>query len=134
MKKGTPCEICKDCISKYKCPRCEILYCSVKCFKTHKELPCLKIIKNVTASKTEPIDIRTDLSVNDENDDTIPQEKLQLLEKSDAMVALLKNPHLRQLLTGLDCSTQKENLISNLMKEPIFVEFADKCLGCVQTE
>lgn len=134
MKKGTLCQICKDCISKYKCPRCEILYCSVVCFKTHKELECLKVIKNVTTPKTEPIKRCTELSVTDENNDTIPLEKLQLLEKSNTMVSLLKNPHLRRLLTDLDCSTQKENLVSNLMKEPIFVEFADKCLECVQSE
>lgn len=27
---------------KYKCPTCYIKYCSVACFKKHKETPCQK--------------------------------------------------------------------------------------------
>ncbi|WWC62390.1 uncharacterized protein I303_104986 [Kwoniella dejecticola CBS 10117] len=30
------CQICKDQISKYKCPACPIRYCSVACYKQHK--------------------------------------------------------------------------------------------------
>ncbi|TID24440.1 zinc finger domain-containing protein [Venturia nashicola] len=31
----TPCGVCKTSSSKYKCPHCQLPYCSVKCFKTH---------------------------------------------------------------------------------------------------
>ncbi|ODV90666.1 hypothetical protein CANCADRAFT_24016 [Tortispora caseinolytica NRRL Y-17796] len=30
------CEICNNEISKYKCPKCFVRYCSVKCFKDHE--------------------------------------------------------------------------------------------------
>ncbi|KAF2433080.1 hypothetical protein EJ08DRAFT_88001 [Tothia fuscella] len=32
------CGVCNDAISKYKCPTCEVKYCSIACFKTHKIL------------------------------------------------------------------------------------------------
>lgn len=32
-----PCEICTEIPSKYKCPVCRIKYCSVVCYKVHKE-------------------------------------------------------------------------------------------------
>jgi len=34
------CQICKDTESKYSCPKCLILYCSLACYKNHKEGAC----------------------------------------------------------------------------------------------
>ncbi|CAL9227232.1 unnamed protein product [Arabidopsis halleri] len=36
------CDICKKVVSKYKCPSCLVPYCSLGCFKIHKETPCAK--------------------------------------------------------------------------------------------
>ncbi|XP_020873902.1 zinc finger HIT domain-containing protein 3 isoform X6 [Arabidopsis lyrata subsp. lyrata] len=36
------CDICKKLVSKYKCPSCLVPYCSLGCFKIHKETPCAK--------------------------------------------------------------------------------------------
>ncbi|KAF9586904.1 hypothetical protein IFM89_039881 [Coptis chinensis] len=36
------CEVCKETQSKYKCPTCFTPYCSLPCFKKHKEIPCEK--------------------------------------------------------------------------------------------
>lgn len=40
------CQVCGpdggDGLPKYKCPTCYIKYCSVACFKKHKETPCQK--------------------------------------------------------------------------------------------
>lgn len=36
------CEVCKLVESKYKCPKCSILYCSVSCFKQHQE-SCIEV-------------------------------------------------------------------------------------------
>ncbi|CAN8230125.1 unnamed protein product [Cochlearia groenlandica] len=36
------CEFCKKVVSKYKCPTCLVPYCSLVCFKQHKETPCAK--------------------------------------------------------------------------------------------
>ncbi|XP_010433161.1 PREDICTED: zinc finger HIT domain-containing protein 3 isoform X2 [Camelina sativa] len=36
------CEICKKVVSRYKCPSCILPYCSLACFKIHKETPCAK--------------------------------------------------------------------------------------------
>lgn len=35
-EKTRHCGVCKDADHKYRCPRCSILYCSLKCFKDHK--------------------------------------------------------------------------------------------------
>ncbi|KAG6474955.1 hypothetical protein ZIOFF_064172 [Zingiber officinale] len=36
------CEVCCIAQSKYKCPNCLAPYCSLACFKKHKEVPCQK--------------------------------------------------------------------------------------------
>ncbi|CAI9768702.1 unnamed protein product [Fraxinus pennsylvanica] len=36
------CGVCDEAQSKYKCPTCLIPYCSLICFKKHKEIPCSK--------------------------------------------------------------------------------------------
>ncbi|GMI76173.1 hypothetical protein like AT4G28820 [Hibiscus trionum] len=36
------CQVCNQAQSKYKCPSCLVPYCSLACFKTHKETPCVK--------------------------------------------------------------------------------------------
>ncbi|KAL5485472.1 hypothetical protein ACEPAI_8114 [Sanghuangporus weigelae] len=34
------CQICTERESKYACPQCEVLYCSVSCYKEHKRYSC----------------------------------------------------------------------------------------------
>ncbi|KAK3165862.1 hypothetical protein QOZ80_1AG0038690 [Eleusine coracana subsp. coracana] len=40
---GGTCSVCNEAPSKYKCPSCRTPYCSVTCFKNHKEKSCQKI-------------------------------------------------------------------------------------------
>eukprot|EP00729_Bicosta_minor_P001254 gene1254-28479_t len=34
------CGVCNEAPPKYKCPTCLLRYCSVPCFKSHKQKPC----------------------------------------------------------------------------------------------
>ncbi|XP_038684660.1 zinc finger HIT domain-containing protein 3 isoform X4 [Tripterygium wilfordii] len=36
------CLVCNEAQSRYKCPSCLVPYCSLVCFKKHKETPCSK--------------------------------------------------------------------------------------------
>lgn len=89
----------------------------------------MKIVKK----ENSPLKVEQDRSKLqfDEDDDTLCPEQLELLATSPKLTSLLKNPHLRQILTDLDVSAQKDKLIDCLMREPIFIEFADTCLECL---
>ncbi|XP_077824629.1 zinc finger HIT domain-containing protein 3 isoform X1 [Macaca mulatta] len=52
--------------------------------------------------------------------------------KSATLRSLLLNPHLRQLMVNLDQGEDKAKLMRAYMQEPLFVEFADCCLGIVE--
>ncbi|KPI95614.1 Zinc finger HIT domain-containing protein 3 [Papilio xuthus] len=123
--------ICIQCShsAKYKCPKCRQPYCSVGCYKIHKENPC-----SAPTPVTEPKSnvVHNTVEYEYPTEDTVPIEKLQLLEQSSEVKKCLENPYVREMLELLDKSAYPDDLIKEYMIEPIFTEFADACLKVVQ--
>ncbi|XP_013681442.1 putative box C/D snoRNA protein SPCC613.07 isoform X1 [Brassica napus] len=65
------CGICERVVSKYKCPCCLVPYCSVGCFKKHKELPCVKPSSTEEKPATSPAK-------------EVPVETTDVVEKTEA--------------------------------------------------
>ncbi|KAG5844386.1 zinc finger HIT domain-containing protein 3 [Anguilla rostrata] len=133
------CSVCSEHVPKYKCPACKIRYCSVSCYKNHKD-GCLPVKQ--TASPALAPDFKAthsggdwsveDLLDEDEQSDRVPLQKLKELGESKDLEALLCNPHLRQLLLTVDQAEDKAAIMKVAMQEPLFVEFADQCLKIVE--
>ncbi|XP_063624826.1 zinc finger HIT domain-containing protein 3 [Cydia splendana] len=113
--------------SKYKCPKCRQPYCSVVCCQKHKETPC-EAPPKPNATESEVVKKEYEFPT----EDTVPQEKLKLLEESADLKQCLANPHVRELLKVLDSSPHPDALFQEYMQEPIFTEFVDACLKVVQ--
>ncbi|EHA99578.1 Zinc finger HIT domain-containing protein 3 [Heterocephalus glaber] len=138
--------VCVICLqnSKYRCPACRVRYCSVTCFKKHKEQCNLKahlVEKKKSAppvKATQPEENRDDDSSvadflnSDEEEDRVSLQNLKSLGESAPLRNLLLNPHLRQLMVSLDQADDKAELMRAYMQEPLFVEFADCCLRAVE--
>ncbi|EFB19428.1 hypothetical protein PANDA_012555, partial [Ailuropoda melanoleuca] len=149
--------VCVICLEKpkYRCPACRVPYCSVACFRKHKEQcnpetrPTEKKIRSAVVAKTiKPAgnkgdcvlyssDDEDDGSVadflnSDEEEDRVSLQNLKNLGESAALRSLLLNPHLRQLMLSLDQGADKAQLMRTCMQEPLFVEFADCCLRIVE--
>ncbi len=131
------CDVCKSVEKKYKCPACGIFYCSLGCFKVHKEHSC------TTPSQSSPEDGHQDAVMDTLDEDasmlfptqnTVPLEKLKLLGQSEKMQELLTNKHLRDFLAFLDSSEDKAMLMRKAMREPLFLEFVDVCLETMNPE
>ncbi|XP_075977993.1 zinc finger HIT domain-containing protein 3 [Anticarsia gemmatalis] len=117
--------------AKYKCPVCRQPYCSVPCYKEHKQQPCSPPPEppkqtNNTAQPEREYEYPTE--------DTVPIEKLKLLEQSEELKKCLENPHVREILELLDRSPYPDRLMQEYMTEPIFTEFVDACLQVVQPQ
>ncbi|XP_055706483.1 zinc finger HIT domain-containing protein 3 [Phlebotomus papatasi] len=121
------CIVCEENPGKYKCSTCEIPYCSVGCWKVHQEMPCEKSEK---LDGNEKIPERRTILFPTE--DTIPEERLEMLKSSEELKNLLKNPHLRKLLMDLDSAENAEKAMKAAMQEPLFTEFADEALKIVE--
>ncbi|XP_036054267.1 zinc finger HIT domain-containing protein 3 [Onychomys torridus] len=153
--------VCVICLEKpkYRCPVCRVPYCSVTCFQKHKEQcnPEIRPVENrrtVAPENTEPeenkgdaVDLNkqatrdfkendddsvADFLNSDEEEDRVSLQSLKNLGESATLSSLLLNPHLRQLMVNLDQGEDKAELMKACMQEPLFVEFADCCLGIVE--
>uniref|UniRef100_A0A673AUQ4 Zinc finger, HIT-type containing 3 n=1 Tax=Sphaeramia orbicularis TaxID=375764 RepID=A0A673AUQ4_9TELE len=105
------CNVCREQTPKYKCPTCKIRYCSVGCYKKHKD-SCLPVQPPEPSGPevkpaSNPWSVE-DLLNEDDIIDKVPVEKLQLL---GTLRDLLRNPHLRQLLRSVDAADSKEDAI-----------------------
>nr|CAG4651498.1 EOG090X0JQ4 [Simocephalus serrulatus]SVE94635.1 EOG090X0JQ4 [Simocephalus serrulatus] len=126
------CQICQTTSFKYKCPTCYIKYCSLQCFKVHKESPCEK---PTTPPLQENLPVEAvPLSYKFPTSDTVPIDKLQELANSEELKECLSNPHVREILKSLVQSQTPETAIQDAMKEPIFLETAHACLKVVEPE
>ena len=130
------CSVCGSEQKKYKCPECRAGYCSLNCYKSHKEI--CQSQKDTGTVEQHFIDTGTGTSSHTDYShlfptaNTIPQETLQLLSESEKLKEILSNPHLREFLLFLDSSEDKAMLMRKAMKEPIFLEFVDACLDTIE--
>ncbi|KAJ1071856.1 hypothetical protein K5549_002148 [Capra hircus] len=149
--------VCVVCLEKpkYRCPACRVPYCSLPCFRKHKEQckpatgPVEKKIRSaLTAVTQKPVenedragaivsrddddDSVADFLNSDEEEDRVSLQTLKNLGESAALRSLLLNPHLRRLMVDLDQAGDKAELMRACMREPLFVEFADCCLRIVE--
>lgn len=130
------CELCGTELSKYRCPKCKILYCSVACFKSHKEKQCQLLTdqSNEKHSYKEEREMSDNSLDEEDTEDKVPVEKLQRLGESHEVRQMLENPHLRSLMIGLVESKDPGHTIEAAMQEPIFLELADECLDLIKDE
>uniref|UniRef100_A0A674MPH5 Zinc finger HIT domain-containing protein 3 n=1 Tax=Takifugu rubripes TaxID=31033 RepID=A0A674MPH5_TAKRU len=112
------CDVCSEHTPKYRCPACNVRYCSLVCFKRHKGKRCVS---------TEPWTAEG-LLAEDDVTDQVPVQRLQLLGRSKELRDLLCNPHLRRLLRSIDSADRKCEAMKGAMHEPLFTEFSDQCL------
>ncbi|XP_029956300.1 zinc finger HIT domain-containing protein 3 [Salarias fasciatus] len=133
------CNVCSDQTPKYRCPACKIRYCSLGCYKKHKDTcspakkPVSVSVEARDAQNTEPWCV-DDLLHEDDILDKVPVQRLQLLGQSKQLRDLLCNPHLRQLLRSIDSADRKDDAMKAAMQEPLFVEFSDRCLQIVEND
>ncbi|XP_062844955.1 zinc finger HIT domain-containing protein 3 [Trichomycterus rosablanca] len=137
------CGVCCEHTSKYKCPVCRIRYCSLGCFKKHKsddscqpvqttELPTDKQIPGSSQRAAEETWAVDDLLDEDSRSDRVSLDKLQQLGESEALISLLRNPHLRNLMMTVDSAEDKAGAMKKAMQEPLFVELANQCLQIIE--
>ncbi|MBZ3869897.1 Zinc finger HIT domain-containing protein 3 [Sciurus carolinensis] len=138
--------VCVICLEKpkYRCPACRVPYCSVTCFRKHKEQcnpethPTKHKRSTAPVKTTQPEENKddddsiADFLDSDDEEDRVSLQNLKNLGESATLRNLLLNPHLRQLMINLDQGDNKAKLMRAYMQEPLFVEFADCCLRIVE--
>lgn len=63
---------------------------------------------------------------------TCNSQTVSFAANSKVLQQILQNPHLQELLVSVDSSPNPEHAMQLAMQEPLFVEFADECLGVIE--
>lgn len=127
------CQVCDKDPPKYKCPKCEIHYCSLGCYKAHKDT-CTPVAKPpapdpaALASAAGAVETDATRTTRGNDLDRLNAGTLLKLGEDDRMIRLLKNKPLRDLLREVDSSPDPEMAMRAAMDLPIFIEFVDHCL------
>ncbi|XP_023733465.1 uncharacterized protein LOC111881278 isoform X2 [Lactuca sativa] len=122
------CKVCEKAVSKYKCPSCLIPYCSLVCFKKHKETPCVKQVpapETDTSTSTSPIDVDRPCYV-DVDDDVLPQSQLECIASCTEIRDALKDEDLQKLIRKIDCSADTRTELDKAMEQEVFRLFTEK--------
>lgn len=146
------CEVCKEACHKYKCPSCSTKYCSLSCFKAHKDDLCeretnrrkkdrlaenerkSRAISLATKEPEEGEITESDSSEKSDDEDRISRKVLDKLGHSQELCSMLHNKHLQEMIKGIDASEDPEKLLGQAMQIPIFTEFVDECLRIVEPQ
>lgn len=138
------CKVCNEAKSKYKCPACLIPYCSLGCFKKHKENPCAtpksissdegtKNLFAVPASIDEKPSIPESLAERpifvDEPSEVLEKAQLEAIAASTEITDALKNEDLQKLISSIDSSPNAEEELEKAMGVDVFRIFTDKVLS-----
>ncbi|KAI5955158.1 HIT1 [Candida jiufengensis] len=100
------CQICNDQESKYKCPKCKIVYCSIKCYKS--ELHKHEEVEEQNIREKPPLE-----NLEEKPQESLEETKFDKILKDQQIQYLLKQPslqfHLLSILTII-----KDGFINNL--------------------
>ena len=134
------CSICTENASKYKCPSCFIRYCSVNCFKSHKQstpscIPDPNNHKQPHSNQTNVQQPFSDILVPN-NDPVLSMAALERLRTSEKIRHLVQVPELQKVLLDLDSADKPEDMLDALMEKDgsLFNEFALEALKVTKLE
>ena len=125
------CIICSSNNSKYKCPICNSFYCSILCYKSHKE-KCYKEVKGNMADKNEKIENNNSippLNLDEDEDIILSEKELSVLKTNKSIMTKIKNKKLLKILKEIDSTKYKKRTLERKMESDTdFKEFTTEIL------
>ncbi|GAB2232679.1 hypothetical protein Droror1_Dr00011725 [Drosera rotundifolia] len=129
------CHVCSEATSKYKCPSCILQYCSLVCFKKHREIPCVKPVLSVEKpvlqeQNSEVSELLKERPIHvDQPAEVLQRVELESIVASSEIRDALKNEDLQRLISSIDNSVNASDDIDKAMGSDVFRIFADKVLS-----
>merc|ERR1711977_155910 len=138
------CEVCNEQDSKYKCPKCRTSYCSVVCYKLHKDSSCERACKELSERAAEkggsgkqnqvggyaPDD---DASVDEGY--RIQQVQLDRMVESEKVQEWLREPRIREIIELIDAADDREKALDGALEtNKEFSDFVDQLTSVINPE
>ncbi|XP_054801875.1 uncharacterized protein LOC129305801 [Prosopis cineraria] len=125
------CQVCDEAQSKYKCPSCYTPYCSLACFKKHKEIPCVKPPPSDLKRTAIPESHVQKPILVDEPSEVLQKSQLDAIACSSKIRSALNDKALQELICSIDCSPDAENALDKAMAEEPIRLFAEEILSII---
>ncbi|KAK7279459.1 hypothetical protein RJT34_24512 [Clitoria ternatea] len=125
------CQVCNQAQSKYKCPNCYLPYCSLVCFKKHKEFPCVKPQPSEFKTTAVLESLVEKPLVVDESSEVLQKCQLEAIASSSEIRNALNDKALQELVCRINGSSNAENELDKAMEEEVFGLFTDKILSTI---
>ncbi|KAI0527288.1 hypothetical protein KFK09_002887 [Dendrobium nobile] len=125
------CQICQEAQYKYKCPSCLLPYCSLACFKKHKENPCQKLTPH---EETISMVLPERAFEVDETNWILGSEQLQLIAQSKAIRDALNDIELQKLVYKIGSCSNPEEELDKAMEREGFPQFTEMILSVVRSK
>ncbi|KAI5680013.1 hypothetical protein M9H77_01240 [Catharanthus roseus] len=145
------CKVCDNAQSKYKCPSCLIPYCSLPCYKKHKEVPCVKpepasreqlqvpCVKPESSSKEQlpvaaPPAEQEKVFYFDEPSEVLQHYQLESVASTSEIREALKDEGLKKLIYNIDSSADAETELNKAMEVEAFRLFSEKIISAISSD
>ncbi|KAA8543451.1 hypothetical protein F0562_021054 [Nyssa sinensis] len=129
------CQVCDEAQSKYKCPTCLIPYCSLICFKKHKEIPCVKLASSSEAKLTSGSVSHVERPYHvDEPSEVLQQLQFESIASSSEIRDALKDEELQKLIQNIDGSPDAGSELDKAMELEVFRIFTNKILSTISPQ
>lgn len=114
-KVGGLCKVCKQAEAKYRCPTCRTTYCSVGCYRTHKETLCQPPFWQQQQSQSQSQQQTAVDADAKETEETyrVSERQLRALGANEALRRALGDPDLCELLAGIDDARDRERALDD---------------------
>ncbi|GBG79541.1 hypothetical protein CBR_g29688 [Chara braunii] len=133
------CQVCQEGTPKYKCPQCRIPYCSLVCYRQHKEIPCQKTDKPGGNAEEGLGVIRQPLRDFEKHEEEggepgwrLSRNQLEELAASKSVRDALKDDELQRVIRRIDSAVDAEAELDRAMEcSAFFKEFTSQVLSAV---
>ena len=127
-KNRKACITCNKPDSKYKCPLCRSFYCSILCFKEHRQKCNNKLNKDDDKQNEENTPVQP-LNLDEDEDIILNEKKLNILKTNKSIMTKLKNKKLLKILKEIDSTKYKKRTLERQMEiDPDFKIFTTEIL------
>lgn len=151
MRRALPkCSVCNEGEAKYRCPACRTRYCSLQCFKHHKEAaecapadasraaPASAAIAVPTSGAqapsqqavTAPLVCDAELG-DDEPLAALTSEQLDRLRRADAVRHAVADTRLQAVLKSIDSAPDRIAALHREMQDPRLCEVIDTMMDAI---
>lgn len=102
-------------LSKYKCPRCRVPYCSKECYSLHKQTNC----ERKRSTKFEPLVKHPprNFLLDDEDEIILSDNELDQMRLNPNISRILQNSQLRKVLTEIDHSDNRLGALRSILMQ-----------------